>query len=126
VLERLLSSLERDHAAQFQSGFIAESPRKMRKIHAYFAAICGVGEHPPVRCNAPEFSAVINSRGRVSPCFFIPGPADAIVRDDLASVLNSEPMIALRNTIRTGGRAECSACVCSLWREPATFANQDA
>jgi MoaA/NifB/PqqE/SkfB family radical SAM enzyme len=126
VLEQLLSSLERDHAAQFQSGFIAESPRKMRKIHAYFAAICGVGEHPPVRCNAPEFSAVINSRGRVSPCFFIPGPADAIVRDDLASVLNSEPMIALRNTIRTGGRAECSACVCSLWREPATFANQDA
>jgi MoaA/NifB/PqqE/SkfB family radical SAM enzyme len=126
VLERLLDSLECDHAAQFHSGFIAESPRKMRNIHAYFAAVCGAGEYPPVRCNAVEFSAVINSRGHVSPCFFIPGPAEAMVRDDLASVLNSEPMIALRNTIRAGERAECSSCVCSLWREPASFVTQHA
>lgn len=126
VLEQLLSSLERDHAAQFESGFIAESPRKMRNIHAYFAAVCGAGEYPPVRCNAVEFSAVINARGRVSPCFFIAGPADAVVRDDVASVLNSEPMIALRNAIGAGRRAECSTCVCSLWREPANFVNHHA
>lgn len=126
VLEQLLSSLERDHAAQLESGFIAESPRKMRNIHAYFAALCGAGEYPPVRCNAVEFSAVINARGRLSPCFFIPGPADAVVRNDLASVLNSEPMMALRDAIRSGRRAECSTCVCSLWREPGSFVNQHA
>jgi Fe-coproporphyrin III synthase len=118
ILARLLNSLEREHAADFESGFIAESPRKMRNILAYFAAVCGAGEPPPVRCNAPEFSAVINARGLVSPCFFIPGPKDAAVSGDLESVLNGDSMIALRSAIRAGQRPECSKCVCSLWRAP--------
>ena len=58
----------------FRSGFIAESPAKLRGIRDYFAALCGQGEFPPVRCNAPEFSAVVESTAR-GPCFFIPGPA---------------------------------------------------
>jgi len=124
--EQLLSSLERDFEADFRSGFIAESPRKMRSILAYFTAIRGAGEHPQVRCNAPEFSAVISARGHVSPCFFIPGPDDAVVRGDLAGVLNGDSMVALRDDIRAGHRAECSACVCSLWRDPARFGNQHA
>ena len=32
-----------------------------------------------MRCNAPEFSAVIGATGRVQPCFFIPGPPDSKV-----------------------------------------------
>jgi MoaA/NifB/PqqE/SkfB family radical SAM enzyme len=126
VLEQLLSQLEQTHAEQFRSGFIAESPRKLRNILAYFAAVCGLGETPPVRCNAPEFSAVVNAQGRVSPCFFIPGPTDPVVAGDLAAALNSDEMVALRATIRAGGRAECSSCVCSLWREPASFGQQHA
>jgi len=126
VLEQLLSQLEQTHAQEFRSGFIAESPRKLRNILAYFAAVCGLGEAPPVRCNAPEFSAVVNAQGRVSPCFFIPGPTDPLVGGDLAAALNSDAMVALRATIRAGGRAECSSCVCSLWREPASFGHQHA
>ena len=116
-LERILSDLERAHADDFQSGFIVESPRKLRRIHSYFAAVCGLGPYPPVRCNAPEFSAVINARRAVSPCFFIPGPPEAVWQGDLGSVLNGDSMIALRESIRSGGRPECATCVCSLWRE---------
>ena len=53
------------HAAEFARGFIAESPAKLRRIHQYFAALLGLGAFPAVRCNAPEFSAVIDAEGRV-------------------------------------------------------------
>jgi MoaA/NifB/PqqE/SkfB family radical SAM enzyme len=124
-LERLLNSMEQDHGEDFRSGFIAESPQKLRRILQYFAALQGLGPYPPVRCNAPEFSAVIGATGRVQPCFFISGPPDARISDsdarlggDLAGVLNGNGMSALRSAIRDGRRAECKTCVCSLWRDP--------
>jgi hypothetical protein len=61
---------------------------------------------------------VIGAEGHVRPCFFISGPAEAICRDDLEEALNGDSMMALRQNIRAGSRAECARCVCSLWREP--------
>ena len=69
MLDEILTAMERDHWEDFRSGFIAESPQKLRRILQYFAAIRGAGAYPPVRCNAPEFSAVIGATGRVQPCF---------------------------------------------------------
>jgi MoaA/NifB/PqqE/SkfB family radical SAM enzyme len=116
-LEEILSRMEQDHAQDFLSGFIAESPAKLRHLLQYYRALCGFGEFPAVRCNAPEFSAVIEASGRVSPCFFIPGTLPTTGSPNLAAALNSEAMTALRRTIREGGRSECTTCVCSLWRD---------
>lgn len=128
AFEQCLRSLERDYAAAFRSGFIAESPQKLRRILQYFAALHGQGAYPAVRCNAPEFSAVIGATGLVQPCFFISGPSDASVfstgagcASDLAGTLNSYGMATLRASIRGGTRAECRTCVCSMWRDPDTF-----
>jgi MoaA/NifB/PqqE/SkfB family radical SAM enzyme len=136
VFAQLLWSLERDYAEDLRSGFIAESPPKLRRLQQYFAAVQGLGEYPPVRCNAPEFSAVIDATGRVQPCFFITGPPDARIpgagtiadsgagsqpEDDLEIALNGADMTALRAAIRGGERAECKTCVCSLWRDSATI-----
>lgn len=120
VLERLLDELERDHAEAFRARLIAESADKLRRsILQYFTAVCGLGPYPPVRCNAPELSAVIDARGGVSPCFFIGGPAEARVGvgGSLEEVLNGDAMAGLRHSIRRGERAECSRCVCSMWRD---------
>jgi Fe-coproporphyrin III synthase len=115
---RTLASLEERYEADFRSGFIAENPQKLRRILQYFAAVREQGPYPPVRCNAPEFSAVIGASGRLQPCFFISGPSDAQpVR--LTGALNTESMYALRTSIREGRRGECKTCVCSMWREPA-------
>jgi MoaA/NifB/PqqE/SkfB family radical SAM enzyme len=115
---QLLSVVERQFASQFRSGFIAESPAKLRRIHQYFAALHGRGAYPPVNCNAPEFSAVIGVRGEVRPCFFIPGPTDAAAQEsDLADSINAGSMTALRADIRAGERTECGTCVCSLYRD---------
>jgi MoaA/NifB/PqqE/SkfB family radical SAM enzyme len=118
ILEQIIDGMVRDRAADFRSGLIADSPRRLRRIHQYFSAACGLASYPPVRCNVFEYSAVIGATGRVSPCFFIPGPAPAISQSELAQVLNSDSMIALRDGIRSGGRPECARCVCSLWRDP--------
>jgi Fe-coproporphyrin III synthase len=119
-LERILDSMEQDHAEDFRSGFIAESPPKLRRILQYFTAVQGSGPFPPVHCNAPEFSAVIGATGRVQPCFFIPGPIDAQIQADFPRALNSAGMVALREDIRAGAREECKTCVCSMWRNPDT------
>jgi len=118
VLDGILGALERDHADDFRSGFIAESPRRLRRMHQYFSAVCGVSAYPPMRCNVAEFSAVIGANGHVSPCFFIPGPAAGPASGDLDTALNSAAMVALRDDIGHGERPECARCVCSLWREP--------
>jgi MoaA/NifB/PqqE/SkfB family radical SAM enzyme len=125
LFEEILSAAERDQLEDFRSGFIAESPQKLRRLYQYFAAIQGRGPYPPVRCNAPEFSAVIGATGRVQPCFFIAGPRDSQLtgagtemENGLASVLNGDSMTELRAAIRDGRRAECKTCVCSMWRDP--------
>jgi Fe-coproporphyrin III synthase len=122
LFEQILSQLERNEAAAFEHKLIAESPAKLRRIHQYFTAVQGLTPYPKVRCNAPEFSAVVDSLGKVHPCFFIAGPSESKLRSvgqlqDLKSLLNTEEMTALRASIRSGARRECTTCVCSLWRE---------
>lgn len=128
VLEELLDAMESECAAEFRSGFIAENPAKLRRILQYFGAIHGTSPYPLVRCNAPEFSAVVGATGRVQPCFFISGPAEAetlrgAALEDLSSALNGERMRALRGSIRAGARAECKTCVCSMWRDTDNLAS---
>jgi Fe-coproporphyrin III synthase len=117
-LERILSLMERDYGDEFRSGFIAESPDKLRRIHRYFSAVCGSGPYPPVRCNVSEFSAVIAADGRVHPCFFIPGPVASRAGNALDVALNADAMLLLRDSIARGARPECARCVCSMWRAP--------
>jgi len=121
VFDRLIDGLESEHANDFRTGFIAESPAKLRRLRDYFGALLGENAFPPVRCNAPEFSAVVEASGRVAPCFFIAGPHDAPRAPALADALASEPMSALRAAIRSGARPECERCVCSMWRDPAAL-----
>lgn len=119
ALGRVLDGMEETHAADFRSGFIAESPQKLRRIHQYFAALRGAGEFPAVKCNAPAFSAVIEADGAVRPCFFIPGTG-ATAGNGLRGALNDPLMKRLRADIRLQRRAECAGCVCSMWRDPAS------
>ena len=131
VLDVVLGAMERDCAADFSSGYIAENPAKLRRLLQYFGALQRKAPYPEVRCNAPEFSAVIGPTGRVQPCFFISGPAEpasfrggGMSFDDLSSALNGDRMSALRASIHAGERAECKTCVCSMWRDPQRLASE--
>jgi MoaA/NifB/PqqE/SkfB family radical SAM enzyme len=60
------------HHADFESRFVAEPPDKLRRLPQYYAAQQGLGEFPPVQCNAPWASAVVEADGAVRPCYFHP------------------------------------------------------
>jgi Fe-coproporphyrin III synthase len=120
---RLIDTLEGERRRDFETRFIAESPARLRHLHDYFAALLGAAPFPAVRCNAPEFSAVVAADGAVAPCFFIPGPG-VNTAAGLAPALADPAMRALRRSIAAGGRAECERCVCSMWRDPARIARE--
>jgi MoaA/NifB/PqqE/SkfB family radical SAM enzyme len=113
----VLDEIERDFPAEFASGFIAERPAKLRRLHQYFAALLGQARFPAVRCNAPRFSAVIGADGHLQPCYFIDGATQLDGRP-LAEALNAPSLVALRGDIRAGRRAECARCVCSMYKSP--------
>ena len=89
-LDAIIDRTERDLAHEFDCGFIAESPDRLRRIPRYYRALRGEGPFPPVSCNAPWVSAVVEANGAVRPCFFHDPignvrekPLPSIIHDDL-------------------------------------------
>lgn len=118
-LPELLQVINRITANEFdfESGFIAESPAKLRQIHDYYAAFYGLNPFPFKKCNAPWVSTVIEADGNVRPCFF----HDVVgnIRDSsLATILNSEEVINFRKTLDMHTNPTCVKCVCSLNLSP--------
>jgi len=110
-----LAALAREHAADFASGFLAESPRKLeRRLLQHFAALLGRADFAPNACNAPWVSAVIETDGTVRPCFFQPPLGNLHAPGGLAAVLNSPSAIAWRRGLDVARDAICRRCVCSL------------
>jgi MoaA/NifB/PqqE/SkfB family radical SAM enzyme len=114
-LERELDALSREHAADFASAFIAESPEKLRaRLLHYFRARHGLGDFAPVSCNAPWVSAVVESDGTVRPCFFQPPLGNLREAGSLEAVLNSPKALAFRAGLDVATNPICVKCVCSL------------
>jgi Fe-coproporphyrin III synthase len=126
VFEALIDEVEREQGARFHSRFIAESPARLRDLSRYFGALLGLNDFPPVRCNAPDFSAVVGVDGHVSPCFFIAGPPGQAGGSSLPARLASPTFVRQRDAIRAGEYMECRRCVCSLHRTPQELAGSRA
>jgi MoaA/NifB/PqqE/SkfB family radical SAM enzyme len=113
----LIDAVAVDRAVDFSRGFITESPDKLRRLAQFYAAMIGDEPFPPVACNAPWVSAVIEANGDVRPCFFHApvgnvrrAPITALVHDDLR---------AFRARLDVSANSVCERCVCSLhatWR----------
>jgi MoaA/NifB/PqqE/SkfB family radical SAM enzyme len=116
--EAILAQIEQQHAADFASGLLHESPAKLRTMAAYFRALAGAGALPSVRCNAPHTSAVVEVDGTLRPCYFLPSIGQAAGAAGLAAALNTPEALALRRAYRAGERAECARCVCPLYKGP--------
>jgi MoaA/NifB/PqqE/SkfB family radical SAM enzyme len=123
---RLLDRAESEFADLFAARFILDSPARLRALHGYFAALLGRAPFPPVRCNVSRYSVVIETDGRLRPCFFLPGYSESrelgeeVGTPDLLAVLNAPEARGMRRSIRAGERAECRRCVCSLYRSSAS------
>jgi len=115
----LVAHMASQCAAEFRSGFIAESPEKINRMAAYYEALLGKSPFPPTHCNAPMVSTVITSTGELLPCFFL--PAFARLREGpIAHLLNRAQIRDTREAVRNGTQERCKTCVCTLHVSPAS------
>ncbi len=112
-MEEMIERITIIFEEQFRSGFIAESPKKLRNIHRYYGALQGIGSFPYKRCNAPWVSAVIEPDGAVRPCFFHKTVGN-IHEGSFEEVLNGAPALAFRRELDMDNDLTCRRCVCSL------------
>jgi Fe-coproporphyrin III synthase len=113
VVEETLLTRARD----FETRFVAESPEKLRRLPRYYAAQLDIGAFPPVACNAPWMSAVVEADGAVRPCFFHRAVGN-IREKNLGAILRDE-MVAFRRGLDIAQNATCRKCVCTMrvgWR----------
>lgn len=105
-------------APDFESGLISESPAKLRNMVKYFSALNEKSVFPKSRCNSPHISTVIEVDGKLRPCYFLPTYGQVSVGTPFGEAINTSAAQALRESYRTGKRAECERCVCPLYKGP--------
>jgi MoaA/NifB/PqqE/SkfB family radical SAM enzyme len=106
------------HADDFASGFVAESPDRLRRLAQYYGALAGYAPFPAVSCNAPYVSVVIEADGIVRPCFFHQ-MIGSIRQESLAAIVQRN-LPAFRETLNVSRNPVCARCVCSLktsWKQ---------
>ncbi|MES2678431.1 MAG: radical SAM protein [Bacteroidota bacterium] len=118
-LKEIIEKLIKDYQAEFSSGFIAESPEKIRNIYRHYAASYQLMDFPFKKCNAPWVSTVIEADGTVRHCFFLESVGN-IRKTDLDDILNGPEAIAFRKNLNTASNSICAKCVCSLNLSPLT------
>lgn len=124
AMEAEIEQLVREHHADIESGFIVESPQKLRRISQHFRAHLGQAENLAPRCNAPWVSAVIEASGDVRPCFFHPALGN-IHRHALTEIVNSPEALHFRASLDVTSNDICRRCVCSLYiAQPEKVASQ--
>ncbi|MBI4670123.1 MAG: radical SAM protein [Chloroflexi bacterium] len=110
--EQVVEQTIMSHARDFETRFVAESPDKLRRLPRYYAAQLGLGAFPPIACNAPWVSAVIEADGAVRPCYFHNAVGD--VREKSLRDILQDAMPAFRATLDVQANAVCKKCVCTL------------
>lgn len=114
-LDDILEQLYINNKVDFESGFIVESRDKLqKKLLDYYRALAEGKEFPEVDCNAPWVSSVIETDGRIRPCFFHK-PYDENINDGtITDILNSSSAKDWRKNLDVKTDAICKSCVCSL------------
>jgi radical SAM protein with 4Fe4S-binding SPASM domain len=111
----LAAEIESIDEDDFARGFVAEPREKLRlRLYGYFAALLGMADFPPVECNAPWVSSVVEADGTLRPCFFQPPLGNVRERGSLAALLNAPEAMAWRSGLDMARDATCRRCVCSL------------
>lgn len=107
AFERAIARLEA--AGLLGLGFVLEDAAKLRRIARHLRASAGAGSFERPACDAPEWSMVVESDGRVRPCFFQPVVGDA--RAGLLALRGSEVYADALGRI-DAPNATCQRCVC--------------
>jgi MoaA/NifB/PqqE/SkfB family radical SAM enzyme len=113
ALDREIERLISGHRQDLDSGFVVESPGKLRRIVQHFRAHLGQAEDVAPHCNAPWVSAVVEASGDVRPCFFHPAYGN-VHNQPFEQIVNSPQAQRFRAGLDVATNPVCRRCVCSL------------
>jgi Fe-coproporphyrin III synthase len=113
ILGREMDDLIHEYGPELNSGFVVETPAKLRRIVQQFRVYLGQAQPVAPRCNAPWVSAVVSAEGDVRPCFFHP-PLGNIHDSSLQEIVNSPQAVRFRDELDIANNPICRRCVCSL------------
>jgi Fe-coproporphyrin III synthase len=113
TLESEIEALISQYSGELNSGFVVETPDKLRKIARHFRAHLGQVQDVAPHCNAPWVSAVIDASGEVRPCFFHPAMGN-MRSQSLPDILNGPGALRFRANLDIAANPICRRCVCSL------------
>ncbi len=111
--ELVIDNVLRTHKDEIGSGFVAESPEKIRGLVRHYRALNFNDTHPVPICNAPWVSTVIETDGTVRPCFFH-APIGNINEASLEAIVNGEKALSFRENLDMETDPVCRRCVCTL------------
>lgn len=106
--EALRQGIDRLAQSGALGAYVLEDERKLLEMASFLGRAPGAGPAP--RCNAPEWSSVVEADGSIRPCFFqprIPRTPAAGLRRMRESHEYRESLLALG-----AGNGTCAACVC--------------
>ena len=95
----------------FASGFVAESPDKLRRLPQDYAALAGDAPFPPVSCNAPWMSVVVEATVRAA---VLLSRQIGNVRDDSLADIVAGRLVTFRAALDVSTNPVCERCVCSM------------
>jgi MoaA/NifB/PqqE/SkfB family radical SAM enzyme len=113
TLEKEVGDLIHEYAPELKSGFVVETPEKLRRIVRQFRVHLGQAQPVAPHCNAPWVSAVVSAEGDVRPCFFHPAFGN-IHNHSLEEIVNSPQALQFRAELNIADNPICQRCVCSL------------
>jgi Fe-coproporphyrin III synthase len=115
-IEALESEIESILLDSESREFVAESPKKFRRIVQHFRAHLGHIDPAAPLCNAPWVSVVVEADGTVRPCFFQPPIGKLDSATSLMDVVNGPAAVQFRRGLSVASNPTCRRCVCSLNR----------
>lgn len=119
VLRGEVEDLIQTCTKEIETGYVRESPEKLRRLVHHFEAQLGQRELAAPRCNAPWVSAVVETDGTLRPCFFHP-PIGNVRRQGLRGAVNSPEAAAFRASLDVPSDPICRRCTCSLRWTPSS------
>ena len=103
-----IARLQSLNAEDFASGFIVESPSRLRNcISPHQRSGC----RGKIQCNAPFTSVVIEPDGSVKPCWFLPAYGNIREAGGLDAVLNSAAAAAAIGSLDVATNPICASCI---------------
>jgi MoaA/NifB/PqqE/SkfB family radical SAM enzyme len=110
--EAAIESFIQSHAHDLATRRIVPGADGLRRLGAYYRAHLGRTPFPPVNCNAPWASVMIEANGDVRPCFFHPSVGN--LREESLGAILTDALPAFRRTLDVHANPTCERCVCTL------------